>query len=103
MAPSADTSMTWAAPTNDHHRFEKAQLAQWAREDEFDRLEADFVDYFIRCGVTGGKFNAMEFKSWLTLEELRAHFVEWSPNADRTKNYLKKVDRNRYVIRFQWC
>lgn len=58
MAPQG-TAMTWAAPTN----FEKAQLAQWAREDEFDRLEADFVDYFIRCGVTGGKFNAMEFKS----------------------------------------
>ena len=100
-SPSADTSMTWAAPT-DHHHFEKAQLAQWAREDEFDRLEADFVDYFIRCGVTGEKFDkAIEFKSWLTLEELRAHFVEWSPNADRTKNHLKKVDRNRYVIRFE--
>lgn len=50
-----------AAPTQN---FEKAQLAQWAREDEFDRLEADFVDYFIRCGVTGEKFNqAIVFKS----------------------------------------
>lgn len=91
------TSLTVAAPD-----FEKAQLAQWAREDEFDRLEADFVDYFINCDVTGEKFNTICFKSWLSLAELRAHFIEWSPNIDRMKNSIRKVDRNRYVIKFEW-